>query len=98
MKNRLNILIKDILEDNTFLQEAFLFEFHLASLVKMNILIAEDRDLSDSFNRPKYSYPTYQGLLDDELINSEVNSQFYQIITYQNELKEIALSRQQMIG
>jgi hypothetical protein len=89
-RNRLNILIKDVLEneDRTFLQEAFNFEYYLAGLVKMNILIVENKDITDTFNRLKYQAPNYEDILEDTLMKEPYSGKFNKIKTYQNKIIE----------
>jgi hypothetical protein len=88
-RNRLNILIKDILEHNetNYLQDAFAFEYHLASLVKMNILITEKQDITDMFNRTKYYYnQNYAGLQNHALVTETYNGDYAKIKDYQKGL------------
>ncbi|WP_409252116.1 hypothetical protein V1502_18785 [Bacillus sp. SCS-153A] len=85
-RNRLNILIKDILEnqEDGYLQEKFNFEYYLASLVKLNILIAEKQDITDSFNRPKYyANNNYAGIKEDLLIKEVYNGDDPKVKDYQ---------------
>ena len=54
-RKKLNIQINDILEgEESHLKEAFQFEFTYASLLRINILIIENKDITDTFDRIKY--------------------------------------------
>ncbi|MFD1020222.1 hypothetical protein [Thalassobacillus hwangdonensis] len=88
-RNRLNILISDILERETpsHLQESFNFEYHLASLAKINLLIAEKQDITDSLGQLKYAYPSYEGLEKDPLLETSFEGKFDKINAYQQEIR-----------
>lgn len=84
-RNRLTILAKDILakKDSTYLLEAFTFEKCLAGLVKMNLLIAEGKDITDNFNQIKYEAPYYKGILEDPLLKEPYSGIFNKVNSYQ---------------
>jgi hypothetical protein len=90
-RNRLNILIKDILEneENSYLQDAFIFEYYLASLVKMNILITEKQDITDVFKRPKYYFEeNYRGIEEDVLIKETYKGDYLKVKEYQKDIRQ----------
>ncbi|UXH43230.1 hypothetical protein N5C46_16240 [Rossellomorea vietnamensis] len=87
-RKRITIFLHDILERDTpsHLQTAFEFENQLAGLVKMNILIAEKKDITDSFNKEKYVYPLYEGLLQSRLIQRPNPGSFKKIEEFQEDI------------
>ena len=87
-RRRLTILINDTLpnEETSHLQEAFRFEYLLASLININIAITEKKDVTDSFGRPKYKFPHYDGLKEDFFITPPYNGPFNKIIDYQRRI------------
>lgn len=90
-RNKLNILISDILENEeiNYLQDAFIFEYYLASLVKMNILITEKLDITDMFNGPKYYFrENYDGIQEDVLIKEAYNGDYLKVKDYQQGIIE----------
>jgi hypothetical protein len=89
-RNRITILSKDIFEEEErpHLQEAFHFEKLLAGLVKINILLVENKNVTDAFNRIKYSYPTYDGILDDPIMKEPYNGKDPIIHKFRNDIIE----------
>lgn len=90
-RNRLNILIRDIIgsEGDSYLQDAFQFEYYLASLVKLNILIAEKQDITDMFNRAKYYVSeNYKGIKEDKLIKESYYGYYAKVSDYQESIIE----------
>lgn len=87
-RKRITIFLHDILERDTpsHLQTAFEFENQLAGLVKMNILIAEKKDITNLFNKEKYSYPLYEGLLESRLIQRPNPGSFKKIEEFQEDV------------
>jgi hypothetical protein len=91
-RNRLNILMDDILykEERTHLQEAFIYESYLASLIKINLMIAEEIDITDQFNRSRYLAPHYDGLQEDPLLKEAYGGKFDKIQQYQDRIRQEA--------
>ncbi|WP_163099375.1 hypothetical protein [Peribacillus alkalitolerans] len=89
-RNRLNILIDDILhkEEKTHLQEAFIYESYLASLIKFNLIISEGLDITDQFGRTKYFAQNYDGILEDPLLKETYNGKFDKVKDYQERIIE----------
>jgi hypothetical protein len=87
-RKRITIFLHDILEKDipSHLQTAFEFENQLAGLVKMNIFIAEKKDITDSFNKEKYYYPLYEGLLQSRLIQRPNPGGFKKIEEFQEDI------------
>ncbi|KAB7667591.1 hypothetical protein [Bacillus sp. B1-b2] len=85
---RLSILIDDILQDKetTHLQEAFKHESNMAELVKINILMAEELDITNRTENLKYSAPFYQGLQEETLLTVSYNKHFEIIVNLQKEI------------
>lgn len=91
-RKRLNMLLKDYLDDNkpqTHLQKALIYQEYLARFVKMNILIAQGIDVTDTRNIPKYMAPNYEGIEKDYLINNDYCGPFARIRGYQEAIREI---------
>ena len=87
-RSKLNLLIKDTFENKrkSHLQEAFIYQELLARLVKINILIAEGEDITDTIGDVVYHYPIYTGLEEDSLIADIYTGNFAKINNYQNKL------------
>ncbi|WP_088072006.1 hypothetical protein [Gottfriedia luciferensis] len=87
-RSKLNLLIKDTFQESikSHLQEAFIYQEYLARLVKINILIAENKDITDTLGKVIYQYPNYEGLEDDKYINGTYTGMFRKINDYQNEI------------
>jgi hypothetical protein len=87
-RGKLNFLVKDLLETETptFLQEEFIYQEYLARLVKINILIAEKRDIHDTLNNSRYLYPHYEGLKNDRLIKESDIGNVVKIREYQEKI------------
>ena len=88
-RKKLNLLILDILPKtrNTYLQSYFIYQELLVCLVKINIQIAEQKDITDSRNIVRYFAPTYDGLLEDKVMNASNASFFSSINRYQDAIK-----------
>lgn len=90
-RNKLNILIRDILENDhiNYLQDAFIFEYNLASLVKMNIHIVEQLDITDMFKQPKYYFnQRYDGIVEDVILKKKYNDDYKKVKEYQEGIFE----------
>ncbi|MEH7385782.1 hypothetical protein V7147_10280 [Bacillus sp. JJ1521] len=87
-RNRLNILIDDILEldNSSYLQEAFIYQEYLARLVTYNILIATNSHITDTLGKVKYAYPTYNRIQDDRFVKVPITGRFNRIEEYQQDI------------
>jgi hypothetical protein len=88
-RNRLNMLIKDILgqQKASYLQDAFIYEYKLANLVYMNILIAENKDITDMFGNIKYySEENFTGIQEDPLIKDTYIGSYGRVTNYQQDI------------
>lgn len=88
-RNRLNMLIKDILgeQGGSYLQDAFSYEYKLANLVYKNILIAENKDITDMFGNLKYdSKDSYAGIQGDPLIKDTYIGSYGRVTNYQHDI------------
>ncbi|MCA1060840.1 hypothetical protein LCL96_18150 [Rossellomorea aquimaris] len=87
-RKRITIFLHDILEKDTpsHLQMAFEFENQLGGLVKVNILIAENKSVTDLYNKEKYSSPLYEGLLQDTLLQKPNPGRFNKIDKFQEDI------------
>ena len=89
-RNRLTILISDILEseDVTYLQKAFQDEKDLANLVKMNIQIVNGQDITNTINEVKYKAPHYTGLLEDPILLEPSGYILNKVTEHQQRIKQ----------
>jgi hypothetical protein len=83
---KLNILIEDIVQSRTHLQENLQHENNLANLVKINILMAEGMDITNRVGQVKYTAPMYNGLKDDPILTVPFNDHFQVIPQLQQEI------------
>ncbi|MFC4025041.1 hypothetical protein ACFOUV_14700 [Oceanobacillus longus] len=88
-RKKMNLLIRDILprEGNTYLQRYFIYQEFLVCLVKINIQIAEQKDITDSRNSVRYFTPNYDGLLEDKYMNASYGRFFSSINRYHGGIK-----------
>lgn len=73
---KLNILIEDIVQSRTHLQENLQYESNLANLVKINIQMSEGLDITNRVGQVKYTAPMYNGLEDDPILTVPYNDHF----------------------
>lgn len=94
-RHRITILVKDTLENQTgsHLQRSFEFEKLLTSIIRINILIAEQEEIKDLFSSETYIAPTYQGLLQSPIMKNIYTGQFKKIGTYQNAITSLYSTR-----
>lgn len=87
-RNRLNILIDDILEldNSSYLQEAFIYQEYLARLVTYNIQIASNSHITDTLGKVKYAYPSYSGIINDRFVKVPITGKFNRINEYQQDI------------
>lgn len=95
-RKKLNILIDDILVHpyKTHLQEHFIYQEYLARLVKINIQIAEEQDITNTKGEPNYLYPKYLGLKEDSLIKFPYILEVNKINEYQEHVKNYVESKE----
>lgn len=88
-RNRLNILIDDVLEmkDHSYLQDAFIYQEYLARLVTYNIQIATNSHVTDTLGKVKYAYPTYKGMRNDRFVKIPLPRKFDPIPKYQLQIQ-----------
>lgn len=87
---RLNLLIKDISsQQGNYVQQHFLHQEKLAKLVKINILIALNEDISDIHGNVQYTQPKYKGLEKDNLLLDHEDASYPKIKLYQETIRKL---------
>jgi hypothetical protein len=81
-------VVNDLFETGTttFLQEEFIYQEYLARLVKINILITEEKDINDTLNHSRYTSPLYEGLENDRFIKEPYTGKINRIREYQENI------------
>lgn len=90
-RGTLNHLLRDTLDgkDQTYLQEAFIAQEYLARFVKLNLQVASNDPITDSFGSTKYTAPSYDGLPEDPLLVVSLDEKLGNIFKYQRLLRGI---------
>jgi hypothetical protein len=96
-RKRITIFLNDILEKDkpSYLQKAFEYESQLAGLVKINISLAEKRDITDTLNKPKYHYPSYEEILLDKLLQDPNPGKFNKIEEFQEAIRKFVVGNKE---
>lgn len=92
-RRKTNMLVKDLLnpqEPEPHLQKAFVYQEYLSRLMKMNMLIAQGLDITDTRNISIYRAPDYKGIEKDKYIKEDYCGPFARIAGYQKAIREMA--------
>src|SRR5690606_9264224 len=90
-RKRLNMLINDVIENgsNSYLKDYFIYQEYIAILVKMNIFIARNEDITDFRGITRYKAPYFRNLLEDSFIGDTYHGSFNRIVEYQDNIKRL---------
>lgn len=94
-RNRITILIRDIHKnkEDTYLHDVFTFEKLLAGIVNINIMIVENKDITDTLKRIKYTAPNFKGIHEDVLLTESDHTNNLRLQSLRNELAEYITTR-----
>ncbi|GGA65327.1 hypothetical protein [Ornithinibacillus halotolerans] len=89
-RKKMNLIIKDTIKNNnvSFLQEHFLYQEYIARLVKFNLLLAMQEDITDTRGNVKYPVSEYKKLLEEEFIKEPYDGPFGKVRDYKVEARE----------
>lgn len=79
--------------EKAYFRQEYIYQEYLARLVKMNILITEGKNITNTRQQDLYIAPDYDGLLIDRFIKEDYTGPSEKIRKYQKEIREFVRSK-----